>query len=95
MDPAGVYPAAAYSRDQLLAFLEHGRARARERIEVLSETEAAASCGFPRREMSWLELLLYNLRHVQHHTAQLNLLLRQRTDSAPGWVGRGRPSPAR
>jgi hypothetical protein len=23
---------------------------------------------------------------VQHHTAQLNLLLRQATDSAPGWV---------
>ena len=31
-----------------------------------------------------------NLRHVQHHTAQLNLLLRQRTDSAPRWVSRGR-----
>lgn len=37
-----------------------------------------------------LELLLYNMRHVQHHTAQLNLILRQETDSAPGWVARGR-----
>jgi uncharacterized damage-inducible protein DinB len=35
-----------------------------------------------------LELLLYDLRHLQHHTAQLNLLLRQRTNSAPRWVGR-------
>jgi hypothetical protein len=40
--------------------------------------------------MGALELFLYNLRHLQHHTAQLNLLLRQRTDSAPRWVGRGR-----
>jgi hypothetical protein len=32
--------------------------------------------------------MLYNLRHVQHHAAQLNLILRQVTDSAPDWVGR-------
>jgi hypothetical protein len=30
--------------------------------------------------------LLYNMRHVQHHAAQLNLILRQTIDSAPGWV---------
>ena len=41
-------------------------------------------------DMSVLELALYNLRHIQHHTAQLNLLLRQRTgEAAPRWVGRG------
>jgi hypothetical protein len=33
-----------------------------------------------------LELHLYNLRHVQHHAAQLNLLLRQTIGSAPRWV---------
>lgn len=33
-----------------------------------------------------LEILFYNLRHVQHHTAQLNLLLRQQTNSVPDWV---------
>ena len=38
---------------------------------------------------SEMELLLYNMRHVQHHTAQLNLILRQVTNSAaPGWVGK-------
>jgi uncharacterized damage-inducible protein DinB len=31
-------------------------------------------------------LLLYNMRHVQHHTAQLNLLLRQRGIIPPNWV---------
>jgi uncharacterized damage-inducible protein DinB len=34
-----------------------------------------------------VELLLYNMRHVQHHTAQINLILRQIIDSAPRWVG--------
>jgi hypothetical protein len=28
------------------------------------------------------------MRHVQHHMAQLNLILRQVIDSAPNWVGR-------
>ena len=32
------------------------------------------------------ELFLYNLRHVQHHAAQLNLILRQTIDRAPRWV---------
>ena len=37
-----------------------------------------------------LELFIYDMRHVQHHVGQLQLLLRQRTDSAPAYVGRGR-----
>ena len=28
----------------------------------------------------------YNMCHVQHHTGQLNLILRQKTDSAQGWI---------
>lgn len=36
------------------------------------------------------ELLLYRMRHVQHHVAQLNLLLRQSVDSAPAWVATSR-----
>jgi uncharacterized damage-inducible protein DinB len=39
--------------------------------------------------MSNGELLIYNMRHVQHHAAQLNMLLRERTNSAPNWVSKG------
>jgi len=28
------------------------------------------------------------MRHVQHHAAQLNLILRQTIDSAPTWVSK-------
>jgi uncharacterized damage-inducible protein DinB len=89
-DPAGVYPASPYSRETLLAFLEHGRGHCAARIAALTEDQAAAPCAFERRNMPVLELLLYDLRHVQHHAAQLNVLLRQHTNSAPRWVGRGR-----
>jgi hypothetical protein len=37
-----------------------------------------------------VELLLYNMRHVQEHAAHLNLFLGQRTGSGPGWVTRAR-----
>ena len=33
-----------------------------------------------------LEILLYNFRHVQHHVAQLNLLLRQKANVATDWI---------
>jgi len=40
--------------------------------------------------MSNGELLLYNMRHVQHHAAQLNLRLRQTTDSGTALGVKGR-----
>jgi len=38
------------------------------------------------KNFSFLEILLYNMRHIQHHVAQLNLYLRQTIDRAPKWV---------
>jgi len=35
---------------------------------------------------SVLEILLYNLKHVQHHVGQLNLLLRKETGQAVAWI---------
>ncbi|TMQ61992.1 MAG: DinB family protein [Candidatus Eisenbacteria bacterium] len=45
-------------------------------------------CGFERPDVTVSELLLYSMRHVQHHAAQLNLMLRQTIDSAPTWVSK-------
>lgn len=58
-------------------------------MEEMTEAWALAPCPIPYRAMSNGELLLYNMRHVQHHAAQLNMLLRQATDSAPRWVSKG------
>ena len=46
--------------------------------------------GFPRYKMSKLEHQLVNLRHVQHHAAQLADRLRSATDIGIKWV-RGWP----
>ena len=88
-DPEGVMPDRVYTKDELLGYLRHGRSRLGTVLDAMTGARAAAPCGFERRDMSAGELLLYNLRHVQHHAAQLHLILRQSTDSVPGWVSRG------
>ena len=87
LDPAGLLPDRVYSKAELRAYLEHGRRKCRATIAGLTEERARDRNGAQGPEISFGELLLYNLRHVQHHAAQLNLMLRQTIDSAPGWVG--------
>jgi hypothetical protein len=89
LDPAGVLPERPYTKTELLAYLEHGRRKARETLAALDEAAAAQPTAFPwLPAMPFAELLLVSLRHVQHGAAQLNLLLRQETDAAPAWVKR-------
>jgi len=88
LDPAGVMPERVYTKAELRDYLAHGRAKARGAIAALTGERAAARRRFGSVEGTGIELFLYGMRHVQHHAAQLNLILRQRTDSAPNWVGR-------
>ena len=86
LDPAGRGPGRVYAKGELLGYLAHCRAKCRATVAALTDETARARRAFEWVEMDSAELLLYNLRHVQHHAAQLNLLLRQATDDAPRWV---------
>jgi uncharacterized damage-inducible protein DinB len=88
LDPAGVLPERPFTKDELLRYLEHGREKARRLIAMLTDDTARETRRFNNQDWSVLEWLLVSMRHVQHHTAQLNLILRQQTDSAPRWIGR-------
>jgi uncharacterized damage-inducible protein DinB len=94
LDPAGVLPERPFTKDELLRYLEHGREKARALIESLTEETARESRRFNGRDRTVLEGLLNDIRHVQHHTAQLNLILRQQTDTAPRWVASAARRPA-
>ena len=87
-DEVGV-PEPFHTKDELLAYLEHCRKKLDAVMAGMTEAWTVAPCPFDYRNMGNGELLLYNMRHVQHHAAQLYLLLRQRTDSAPDWVSKG------
>jgi hypothetical protein len=86
MDPAGIIPERPYTKDELQTYLEHCRKKCRAKIESLTDEQAHERWVFGSVDLSVAELLLYNMRHVQHHAAQLNLILRQTIDSAPRWV---------
>ncbi len=88
MDPAGLMPERVYTKDELQAYLGHGRRKCHATIEALTDERSHGRCVFLWGEVSFAELLLDNMRHVQHHAAQLNLILRQTINSAPNWVSR-------
>jgi hypothetical protein len=90
LDPAGVLPERPYTKRELLDYLSHCRSKCRRTIESLTDAIADRQCRFVWGDVVFAELLLYNMRHVQHHGAQVNLMLRQNTDSAPGWVAKTR-----
>lgn len=90
LDPAGVLPERVYTKDEMLVYLRHCRDKCQRTIEGLTDEQARQRHSFKWLEMEGLELHLCSLRHVQHHTAQLNLILRQTIDSAPRWVARAK-----
>jgi hypothetical protein len=88
MDPSGILPERVYTKAEMQDYLEFGRAKCRALIAGLTDERGKEPRRFGSVDGTLVEGLIYNLRHVQHHTAQLNLILRQETDSAPGWVGK-------
>jgi hypothetical protein len=87
-DPSGAMPGRAYTKGELLAYLNHSRKKCHDLIASLNDELADRRWIDPYRNYSMFEMLIYNMRHVQHHAAQLNLLLRQGRDDAPRWVSR-------
>ena len=87
-DDNGPIPERPYTKDELRSYLKECRRRCQATIESTSDEEAQRLCTFGWGQVSFAELLLYNMRHVAGHAAQLNLLLGQNVGSAPRWVTR-------
>ena len=68
-----------YTRAELLDYFDYCRQRCQETLMTMSEAEANRLCSFPWGEVTFGELQLYSLRHVQEHAAQLQLFLGQQT----------------
>jgi hypothetical protein len=93
-----VVPDKIYTQQELLNYLHATREKCRQVIASLTEERLQerwlgesedvdlSLAGRDTLTSSVLDILLYNMRHVQHHTAQLNLILRQTINDAPDWV---------
>jgi hypothetical protein len=79
-----------FPKDDLIIYLEDCRLKARDFIFSLDEAQLEKRWINESKTMdfSMLEIVLYNLRHVQHHVGQLNLLLRETSHNAPDWIYR-------
>jgi hypothetical protein len=93
LDPNEVLPERPYAKAELSVYLQHCRAKAHATIDALADARAATVCDMGPRQLPFAELLLYTMRHVQEHAAQLSLLLSEATGSGPGWVGTARRLP--
>ncbi|MFD2100402.1 DinB family protein [Flagellimonas iocasae] len=81
-------PPRTYSKTEVLEYLSYCRKKCKSLIHELSKESIQHHWTNQSKTMDYnvVEILLYNMRHVQHHAAQLNLLLRQQIDDAPRWV---------
>ena len=79
-----------YTRQELLGYLEHCRRRCQETIGNLSHEQADRVCRFPWGELPFAELMLYTLRHVQEHAAQLRMFLGQQAGQSAKWASRAK-----
>jgi hypothetical protein len=90
LDPEGLLPPRVYTKDEILTYLHYGREKCKATIAGLTNARAREVLRFGKREQSYAELLLYNLRHVQEHGAQLSLYLGQIAERDGRWVGRAK-----
>jgi hypothetical protein len=91
-DPSGKLPERTYSKDELITYLTHCKDKAHQLISLLTFEKLNERWINEYKDFSLLEILMYNMRHIQHHAAQLNLVLRQTIDDSPKWVGRVKSS---
>ncbi len=90
------FPERPYSKAELVQWLKVSRAALQRRVASIgSDPEARRPCKLHWGTMQAAELLLYNLRHVQHHVAQLNLLIRQAAAEPAPWRMRADGLPGR
>ena len=78
-----------YTKQELIEYLQQSRIKCKKiikdlNVETINERFIE---GSEPDDMNYsvLEILLYNLRHTQHHTAQLNLLIRQDLNKHMDW----------
>ncbi len=79
-------PERVYTQHELQAYLSDCRTECKAVIEALTDEAAGRRCAFGWGECSFLELLIYNLRHVHGHASQLNILLGQHGISTPDYI---------
>lgn len=91
IDAVESLPERPYTREELQAYLASLRQTCHATLTALTDEQARRTVAYPwsrGQRIGYLELQLYNLRHVQEHAAQLSLFLGQHgvPDADLDWV---------
>ncbi len=83
-------PDEIFPKDDILNYLDFNRKKCQELIMNLTPELSESRWINESKTMNFslLEILIYNMRHVQHHAGQLNMMLRESINKAPRWVKR-------
>jgi len=99
LDSVEALPAQPYTKEELRAYLASARQTCHTTLSAMTDEQARRPVAYPwsaGQPISYLELQLYNMRHVQEHAAQLSLFLGQHAipDADLDWVAgvKGTPS---
>ncbi len=79
---------APYTKAELLAYHALCQQEVEDKVALLDlALSDNTGSGFDWLPFSKLELQFYNIRHIQHHTGQLNDRLRVMADIGIDWIG--------
>ena len=82
-------PMSLYEKAALETYLHFCRDKATSAVAAETTETLQSRAGFERRKCSRAELYVYNIRHIQHHAAQLSLRLRINAQVDIPWFGSG------
>lgn len=82
-------PVLQYDRAWTRIYLQFCRKKATDVAHAETAESLSAPAHFPRKSFSRAELHVYNIRHIQHHAAQLSLRLRIDYQQDIPWFGTG------
>ena len=81
LDSTEAVPAQPYTKEELRTYLTSMRRKCYATLAALTDEQARRTVEYPWSQgqpISFLELQLYTMRHVQEHAAQMSLFLGQR-----------------
>lgn len=78
-----------YDKPMITLYLEHCRAKAEAVVAAETEDDLNGPSGFERRDFSRAEMHTVNIRHINHHAAQLSMRLRLDAHVDIPWLGSG------
>ncbi|NOS86164.1 MAG: DinB family protein [Ignavibacteria bacterium] len=85
-----VMPEKIYTKEELLAYVSHCRNKLQNLLKDMDEAKADLRWKNPWKDYSMIEITMYNMRHVMHHTGQMNMMLGKTSHDLPVWVSQAK-----